>query len=65
MLSLELCPTLCDPVDSSPPGFSVRGSLQAGILERVAIPSSRGSSQSRAPSSVSFSFRIAGGFFYH
>ena len=32
------CPTLCDPVDCSPPGSAVHGILQAGILERVAIP---------------------------
>jgi len=40
----QSCPTLCDPVDCSPPGSSVRGILQARILEWVAIPSSRGSS---------------------
>ena len=34
---LQLCPTLCDPIDSSPPGSPVPGILQAGILERVAI----------------------------
>ena len=39
---LQLCPTLCDPVDCSPPGSSVCGSLQARILEWVAMPSSRG-----------------------
>ena len=32
-------PTLCDPVDCSPPGSSVHGILQARILEWVAIPS--------------------------
>ena len=36
-----------DPVDWSPPGFSVRGILQARILEWVAIPFSRGSSRPR------------------
>ena len=30
---LQLCPTLCDPIDGSPPGFSVPGILQARILE--------------------------------
>ena len=40
----QLCPTLCDPVDCSPPGFSVHGILQARILEWVATPFSRGSS---------------------
>ena len=34
---LQSCPTLCDPIDSSPPGSSVHGTLQAGILEWVAI----------------------------
>ena len=45
--SLQSCPTLCDPMDYSPPGISVRGILQARIMEWVAIPSSRGSSQLR------------------
>ena len=35
--SLQLCPTLCDPIDGSPPGSSVLGILQARILEWVAI----------------------------
>ena len=35
--SLQSCPTLCDPMDSSPPGSSVPGILQARILEWVAI----------------------------
>ena len=38
----QLCPTLCNPMDCSPPGFSVHGILQARILEWVAMPSSRG-----------------------
>ena len=36
--------TLCDPMDCSPPGFSVHGILQARILKWVAMLSSRGSS---------------------
>ena len=40
---LQWCPTLCDLVDCSLPGSSVRGILQARILEWVAMPSSRGS----------------------
>ena len=44
---LQLCLTLCDPMDCSLPGFSVHGILQARILEWVAFPSSRGSSQPR------------------
>ena len=35
--SLQSCPTLCDPVDCSPPGSSVPGILQARTLEWVAI----------------------------
>ena len=35
-------PTLCDPMDCSLPGSSVHGIFQAGILERVAVSSSRG-----------------------
>ena len=38
----KMCPTLCDPMDCSPPGSSVHGSLQARILEWVAMRSSRG-----------------------
>ena len=43
--SLQSCLTLCDLVDCSPPGCSVRGILQARTLEWVAISSSRGSSR--------------------
>ena len=43
-LVLHSCPTLCDPVDCSPPGSSVHGILQARRLEWVATASSRGSS---------------------
>ena len=35
--SLQSCPTLCDPMDCSPPGSSVQGILQARILEWVAV----------------------------
>jgi len=35
--SLQSCPTLCDPIDRSPPGFPIPGILQARILEWVAI----------------------------
>ena len=35
---LQLCPTLCDPIDDSPPGSPVPGILQARTLEWVAIP---------------------------
>ena len=39
--SLQSCPTLCDPIDGSPPGSSVPGILQVRILEWVAISFSR------------------------
>jgi len=35
--SLQSCPTLCDPIDSSPPGSAIPGILQARTLEWVAI----------------------------
>ena len=35
--SLQSCPTLCDPIDGSPPGFAILGILQARTLEWVAI----------------------------
>ena len=44
---------LCDPMDCSPPGSSVHGISQARILERIAISSSRGSSQPRNRTCVS------------
>ena len=43
----KLCPTLCNPMDCSPPSSSVPGILQARILEYTAMPSSRGSSRPR------------------
>ena len=51
--SLELCPTLCDPVDCSPLGSSVHGIFQARILEWAAMLSSRGSSQPKDQTWVS------------
>ena len=41
----QLCPTLCNPLNCSPPGSCVHGILQARILEWVAISCSRKSSQ--------------------
>ena len=35
--SLQLCPTLCDPIDGSPPGSAVRGIFQVRVLEWGAI----------------------------
>ena len=40
--SPQLCPTLCDPIDDSPPGSPVPGILQARTLEWVAIAFSNG-----------------------
>ena len=59
-LVAQSCPTLCNPMDCSPSGSSVRGILQARILGWVAIPFSRGSSQPRDQIQVS---NIVGGFF--
>ena len=53
VLISQLCLTLCDPMDCSPPGSSVHGILQARILEWVAIPFSRGSSRPRDQTWVS------------
>ena len=55
--SLQSCPTLCDPIDGSPPGSPVSGSLQARILEWVAISFSRGSSQPRDRSGIPYTGR--------
>ena len=58
VLVIQSCPTLwdptdCSPMDCSPPGSSVQGILQARILEWVAMPSSRASSQLRDWTQVS------------
>ena len=58
--SLQSCPTLCHPIDGSPPGSPVPGILQPRTLEWVAMPLSRRSSQPRARTGVSC---IAGGLF--
>ena len=56
----QSCLALCSSMDSSLPGSSVDGILQARMLEWVAFPFSRGSSQPRDQTQV---FRTAGGFF--
>ena len=53
----QSCPTLCDPVDCSPPGSSLHGILQARTLEWVSIFFSMGSSQPRDGTRV---FHISG-----
>ena len=59
--SLQLYLTLCDPMDCSLPGSSVYETLQARILEGVAMPSSRGSSRPRDGTLVSCFLRWQAG----
>ena len=61
--SLQSCPTLCDPVDCSPPGLSIRGILQARILEWVATSFSSRASRPRDRTRVSCGSCTVGGFF--
>ena len=61
--SLKACLTLCDPMGCSPPGSSVHGILHARILEWVAMPSSRGSSDPETEPMSPASPALAGGFF--
>ena len=65
VLVTQLCPTLYNSMNYSPPGFPVHGILQARILEWVAISSSRGSSWPRDRTCVSCVSCIVGGFFIH
>ena len=58
--SLQSYSTLCDPIDWSPPGSSVYGTLQAKLLEWVVMPFSRGSSRLRVQTRGSC---LAGRFF--
>ena len=58
----QLCPTLCDPRDYSPPGSSVHALFQARILEGVAISYTRGSSRLRDQTEPAFP-ALGGGFF--
>ena len=63
---LQSCPTLCnpmDPMDCSLQGSSGHGTLQARILEWIAMASSKGSSQSRNRTCVSCGSCTAGGLF--
>ena len=54
------CPTLCDPIDCSPPGSSVYGIFQARTLEWITISFSRGSSRPGDQTHIS---GVVGGFF--
>ena len=60
---LQVCLTLCNTIDCSPPGSSVHGISQAKILEWVVTPSSRGSTQLRERIHVSCISCLAGRFF--
>ena len=55
-------PTLCDPMGCTPPGSSDHGILQTRILEWVAMPSSRASSQTWDQTHITTSPALAGGF---
>ena len=57
-----LCPTLCNPTDCSPPGFSVQGISQVRTLEWVVMPSSRGSSLPKDRTHLSCVYCVAGRF---
>ena len=61
--SLQLCLTLCDPVDCSLPGFSVHRILQERILEWVAIPFSGDLPDPGIECMSLMSPALAGGFF--
>ena len=56
--SVMSCPTLFYPMDCSPAGSSIHGTLQAKILEWVVIPFSKGSSQPRGQTQVSFAAKL-------
>ena len=60
---LQSCQTLCNPMDSNPPGSSVHGILQARVLEWVAMPSSIASPRLRDRTYISYVSCIGGGFF--
>ena len=59
----KLCLTLCDPMDL--PGSSVHGPVQARVPEWVVMPSSRGSSQPRDQTRISYISYIVRWVLYH
>ena len=61
----QLCLTLCDPMDWSPPGSSVHGIFQARILKSVAISYCRGFSQPRDQTHISCIFCIGRQILYY
>ena len=62
--SPQSCLTLCDPMDCRPPDASIHGIFQAGMLEWIAMPSSRGSSQPRDQTHICM-FCIGERILYH
>ena len=62
---VQSCPTVCSPMDCSPPGSSVHGISQARVLEWVAISFSTGSSQSRDQAHISCTSCISRQILYH
>ena len=62
---LQLCLTLCDPMDCNQPGSCVHRILQARILEWVAMPSSMGSFQTRDQTYVTYVSCIGRQVLYH
>ena len=62
---LQSCPTLCNPMNCSPPGSSVHGILQARILEWVAMPFSKVSLPPRDHAHVSYVSCIGRQILYH
>ena len=63
--SLQLCLTPCNPMDWGLPGSSVHGILQARILEWVAMPSSRASSQPKDQTRISYISCVGRQVLYH
>ena len=61
----QLCLTLCDPMDCSPPGSSVHGIFQARILEWVAVSFSGVSSQPKDQTHISCIYCIGRRIIYH
>ena len=62
---LRSCPTLCNPMDCGPSDSSVHGILQAGVLEWVALPSSKESSKPRDRTCFSCVICIGRWVLYH
>ena len=62
-LVIQSCPTLCDPMDYSPPGSFLHGILQTRILEWVAISFSRASSRPRGQNPSLTSPALTSAFF--